>query len=125
MDPDAVDLQPPAGVARHRPAPSGRDRGEAAAPGDELDVPVGQERREQVEPDRADEPEVLRRAPARLVHVLDRRVLEQPGERVQPQAAVGVHVREPDGSLRRERANADGDRHQLVHRASLTNRVRG
>src|SRR6185436_15181065 len=108
VDPDAVDLDSPARVAGDRPAASRGDRGEAAAPGDEFDLAVEEKRLAHLEPDPPDEPEVLGRAPPRLRHVLDRDVLEEPGDRVEAQAAALVHVREPDPPARRKRPPTRG-----------------
>jgi hypothetical protein len=96
VDPDAVDLDQPAAVAPDRPAPPRGDRRDAAAPRDELQLAVLERRFEHVDPDPAYEPQVLRRAPAGLLHVVDRDVLEEVRERVEPDAAAGVDVGEAD-----------------------------
>ena len=68
------------------------------------------------------DPEVLGHAPARLLHVVDRRVLEEAGDRVEPHPARDVHVREPDAAARGERARAPAGRGIAVSSiaASLT-----
>ena len=62
-----------------------------------------QKRLAHLEADAADEPEVLGDPPARLLDVVDRDVLEKPGDRVEPDAPARVHVREPDAPLRGKR----------------------
>ena len=88
MDPDAVDLCAAAAVAPEPPAPSGRDRRLTAGPGDEVDLLVLEKWLDHVDPDPAQEPEVLRQAPTGLLDVLDRHVLKESSRRVDPHAAV-------------------------------------
>ena len=117
MDPDAVDLGAAAAVAPERPAPSRRDRRLPAGPGDEVDSLVLEKRLDHVDPDPAQEPEVLRHAPTGLLDVLDRDVLEEPSQRVEPHAAVAVDVREPHAARRRERPSGGGDGNAWVEHA--------
>ena len=103
VDPHAVDLDPPAAVTGHRPAAAGRDRCERAAPGHELDLPVGEERLAHLEPDATDEPQVLGYPPASLLDVVDRDVLQEPRDRVEPDASGLIHVGEAHFAARPER----------------------
>ena len=64
VDPHAVDLDRAAGVPAERPAPSRGERGEAAPPGDDADLGVRKELDENVDPDRAEDPEVLGSSPS-------------------------------------------------------------
>ena len=113
MDPDAVDLRLPASVARERPAPSGRDRGETAAPRHELHFAVVQKRLVDVDPDSPHEPQMRRRSPAGLLNVVDRDVLKQACQRVQPDAAARVDVGEPYAPARRERPSVRREQESL------------
>ena len=56
-----------------------------------------------LEADAADEPEMLGDPPACLLDVVDRGVLEEAGDRVEPDAAIRVHVGKADAPLRGER----------------------
>ena len=47
--------------------------------------------------------------PAGLLDVLDRDVLEEPSQRVEPHAAVAIDVREPCAARRGERPASGGD----------------
>jgi hypothetical protein len=68
------------------------NRRQPAAPGDELDRAVGEEGLEHVDAHPAHEPEVLGRSPAGLVDVVDRDLLQEPGDGVEPEPAPRVHV---------------------------------
>ena len=94
VDPHAVDLDRAARVSRDAPAPAGRDRGNAAAPGRELDLPIAKERRDDVDLDASDDPQMVRDAPAGLLDVVDRRVLEEPGDRIEAHPAVALPISE-------------------------------
>ena len=124
VDPDAVDLGPPALIALQRPAPPGRDRGQPARPGHEPDLVVAEERLVHVDSEPPHEPEVRRRAPPRLLDVVDRDVLQQPRDRVEPDASARVDVREADAPPRRERPSGGGDRDARVEHGSVGLRVR-
>ena len=52
---------------------------------------------------------MLRCPPAGLLHVVDRDVLEEPGERVEAHAAVRIEIGEPDAPRARERPPPRGD----------------
>ena len=106
MDPDAVDLDVAPGVALHRPAPPGRDRRHAAAPGRQLDLGVAGERLDHVDQDGAHEPKVIWQPPARLLDVVDRDVLEEASHRIEPQPPGGVHVGQADSPRRGHRATS-------------------
>ena len=114
VDPDAVHLDPPAPVADHRPPSSGGDRRDAAAPRDELELAVVEQRLAHLESDASHEPEVLRHPPPRLLHVVDRDVLEEPGDGVQADAPARVQVREPDAPLRGKRPTDGRPRERRV-----------
>ena len=109
MDPDAVDFGAAAAVAPERPAPSGRDRRLTAGPGDEIDLLVVEKRLVDVDPDPAQEPEVLRQAPPGLLDILDRHVLEEPSQCIEPHAAVAIDVREPRAARGGERPSSGRD----------------
>src|SRR6202012_934888 len=76
VDPDAVDLDAPARIAGERPAPPGGECGNAAAPRGQRNLTVVEERAHDGEAPPPHEPEVLRHPPVRLLHVVDRHVLE-------------------------------------------------
>src|SRR3990170_594199 len=94
MDPDAVHLDLPTAVALERPSPPGGQPGEAAAPGGDDDRPVVEARGNDVDPDRAEHPQVLRRAPTRLLDIIGGRILEIARDRVESQPTSCIHVRE-------------------------------
>src|SRR5207244_3835250 len=123
MDPDAVHLDPPTRVAADGPSAARGDRGHAAAPRGQLDCAVLEERSEYLDPHAADEPQMLGRSPAGLLDVLDRDVLEEPGDRVETQATAAVHVGEADPPARREgpAVGRDGDA-SVEHARSLDHR---
>ena len=73
-----------------------RERREAASPRNDLDLAVRQERLHDVDPDRAQHPEVLGRSPVRLGDVVYRRVLEISRDRVETQAPGRVGVGQPN-----------------------------
>jgi hypothetical protein len=75
VDPDTVELDPTTAISRKRQTAGGGDRRTPARPGRQLDDVVGGGRREDVDPDAAYDPEMLRRAPPRLVDVVTRDVL--------------------------------------------------
>jgi hypothetical protein len=58
--------------------------------------------------DSAYEPDVIRPAPARLADVVDREVLEEAGQGVEPQAPACIDVGEPEPTPTGERAAAGG-----------------
>jgi hypothetical protein len=119
MNPYAIDLGTASAVAGQRPSPPGGDRRQAAAPRRDRDLVVLHERHQHVDPHPTDEPEVLRRAPARLLDVVDRDVLREPCQRVQPHASAGVQVCEPDATSSGEGATSGRRRDELVHGESL------
>ena len=89
-------------AASGRAAPPGCDCGEAAAPRHELHFPVLQKRLVDVDSDPPDKPQMRRRSPAGLLDVVDRDVLKQACQRVEPNAAARVDVGEPHAPARRE-----------------------
>jgi hypothetical protein len=117
MDPDAVHLDPPATIPGERPAPPRRHGRHPAAPGHEVDGSIVRERRHHVDDHASDEPQMTRRAPARLLDVVDRDVLEKPGHGVEPQPPVLVHVGQPDASLHGERPAARRHRNARIQHA--------
>ena len=125
VDPDAVHLSAAVAVAPERPPPTGRDRGEAAAPGDEFDLAVAKERLDHVDPDPPQEPQVLRHPPARLFGVLDRDVLEEARDGVEPDSPLWIDVCEPDPASCGERPPAGRPRYPgIEHRPSLPGQPR-
>ncbi len=60
---------------------------------------------------------MLRHAPTGLLDVLDRDVLEEPSQRVEPHAAVAVDVRKPHAARRGERPSGGGDGNAWVEHA--------
>ena len=102
VDPRGVELHAAASVAGERQPPGRGDRRACARPRSQLDPVVLERRRLHVDPDAADDPEVAGRAPAGLVDVVDRDVLEVARDRVQAQAAVRRAVGEPDAAARVE-----------------------
>ena len=60
---------------------------------------------------------MLRHPPAGLLDVLDRDVLEEPSQRVEPHAAVAIEVREPDAAGRGERPSRGGDGYPGIEHA--------
>ena len=102
VNPDAVHLDRAAAISRHRPAATGGDRRHAVAPRLERDRSILEERAQDVDADAAQDPEMVGRPPAGLVDVVDRRVLEVPGKRVEPHPSGRVHVAEADAALRPE-----------------------
>ena len=62
-----------------------------------------------IDPDPPHEPEVLRQSPPRLLHVVDRDVLEDAGDGVESDASARVDVREPHAAPGRERPPAAGN----------------
>ena len=95
VNPRAVDLDRPAGIAGERPAPTGRERRDAAAPRHDVDEVVGEERCEHVDPHGAEDPQVVGGAPVRLEDVVDRSVLEIARDGVESEPAGRVRVGEP------------------------------
>jgi hypothetical protein len=84
MDPCAVDLDRATGVARERPTAPGGERGKATAPGHDPRFVIDEKRRQDVDPHRSQDPEVRGSAPARLLDVVDRGVLQVSGHGIEP-----------------------------------------
>jgi hypothetical protein len=114
VDPHAVDLGMPTPVAGERPAPPGRDCGETAAPRHELHFAVPQKRLVDVDSDSPDKPQMRRRSPAGLLDVVDRDVLKQARESVEPDAAKRVDVGEPQTPAAGECPPTRGDRNRWI-----------
>ena len=61
------------------------------------------------------DPEVLRSTPSGLVHVVDGDVLQVAGDRVEAQAALGVHLGEADPAALAEGSGGCRLRHEWLH----------
>ena len=81
-----------------------------------LDLLIEEERLHYLDLDSPDEPEVRREAPPRLLDVVDRDVLEEAGDRVEPDAAVRVDVGEPHATLRGEHPPRRRPWQRRIHR---------
>jgi len=115
VDPDAVGVDFSAAVPHQRPAPSGRHRRQAAAPGRELELTVLEERDDHVDLDATDDPQVIGASPAGVVDVVTGDILEVARDRIEPEPPARVHVGEADRTTRREGPPARRDRGERVH----------
>ena len=96
VDPDAVELDPPAAITHQRHPAAGGQSCRSAAPRRQLDVIVLDCRRHDLDPDVTHDPQMVGGAPPGLVDVVHRHVLEIARDCVQPQPSGGVPVGEPD-----------------------------
>ena len=99
VDPDAVELDPPAAITNQRHPSAGGKSARTAAPRGQRDVIVLDGRHHHVDSNVAHDPQVVGGAPASLVDVIHCDVLEIARNGVQPQPTGGIPVGETDAPV--------------------------